>query len=709
MSGDVRAWPGAPAPLGATWDGEGVNFAIFSANATTIALCLFDDDDREIARVPLVERDQGVWHAYLPDARPGQRYGYRVDGPYAPERGHRFNPAKLLVDPYARALSDPGRFGPSLFGYETNGNGEPPDDAVPSRSDSAAAAPKSVVVESAFTWGDDRPPRTPWSRTVIYECHVRGLTARHPEVPPRLRGTYLGLATDPVIQHLQSLGVTAVELLPTHQAMTDGHLAARGLTNYWGYNTLAFFAPDVRYATAGGGSQVAEFKTMVKRLHRAGIEVILDVVYNHTAEGDHLGPTLSFRGIDNAVYYRIDGGNPRGYVDVTGCGNTLNLPHPRVTQLVMDSLRYWVEEMHVDGFRFDLAPALARAADVRARSDAFFEVVRQDPVLSRVKLIAEPWDLGPHGDWGGAFPAGWSEWNGRYRDGVRRFWSGEHGRVADLASRLSASSDLFGPNGRNADASINFVTCHDGFTLRDLVSYERKHNEANGEDNRDGTNDNWSRNWGVEGPTAAVEVLRMRARTQRNLLATLAFSQGVPMLLAGDEMQRTQLGNNNAYCQDNALGWIDWDLDESARDLLAFTRRVFALRAANPVLRRRSFFHGRELSGTGFKDVAWLRADGQELTELDWHDPKLFTLGMLIHGQATDEKDDRGRPVVGKTLLLLVNGGDRPRAFTLPHLGRPGDWHELVDTARATPRRPKNDVVNLLGHSLVVLRYEDRR
>jgi isoamylase len=703
---DVRVWPGAPQPLGATWDGEGVNFAIFSANATAIELSLFDGSDRETARVPLVERDQGVWHAYLPDVRPGQRYGYRVHGPYDPERGHRFNPRKLLVDPYARALSDAGRFGPALYGFDP---AEPEDDLVPSAIDSAAAAPKSIVVESAFTWGDDRPPRIPWSRTVVYECHVKGLTARHPDVPAPLRGTYLGLATDPVIQHLQSLGVTTVELLPIHQSIVDRYLAARGLTNYWGYNTLAFFAPDVRYATAGGGAQVAEFKTMVKRLHRAGLEVILDVVYNHTGEGDQRGPTVSLRGIDNAVYYRLDPSHPRYYVDVTGCGNALNLPHPRATQLVLDSLRYWVEEMHVDGFRFDLAPALGRGANVDARSDAFFEMVRQDPILSRVKLIAEPWDLGPGGDWGGAFPAGWSEWNGRFRDGVRRFWRGESGRVADLASRLSGSSDLFGPNGRNADASINFVTCHDGFTMRDLVSYEHKHNEANGEENRDGTNDNWSRNWGVEGPTAAVEVLRQRASIQRNLLATLAFAQGVPMLLAGDEMHHTQHGNNNAYCQDSELSWIDWNLDESARELLAFTRQLFAIRAANPVLRRRSFFHGRELSGTGLKDVAWLRPDGQELTELDWHDPQAYVLGMLIHGQATDEKDDHGRPVVGRTLLLLVNGGARPRAFTLPRLGRPGDWRELVHTTGTTPRAIRNGVVNLLGHSLVLLRYEDPR
>ena len=705
---DVRVWPGAPQPLGATWDGEGVNFALFSAHATAIELCLFDNVDgaRETARVPLVEREQGVWHAYLPDARPGQRYGYRVHGPYDPEHGHRFNPAKLLVDPYARALSNPGRFEPSLFGYDADA---PEGDATPSPTDSAATAPKSIVVESAFTWGDDRPPRIPWSRTVIYECHVKGLTARHPDVPARLRGTYLGLATDPVIEHLQSLSVTAVELLPIHQSIVDRYLAARGLTNYWGYNTLAFFAPDGRYATARDGAQVAEFKTMVKRLHRAGLEVILDVVYNHTGEGDQLGPTLSLRGIDNAVYYRLDPANPRHYVDVTGCGNTLNLPHPRTTQLVLDSLRYWVEEMHVDGFRFDLAPVLGRRSEIGTRSDGFFEMVRQDPVLSRVKLIAEPWDLGPGGDWGGAFPAGWSEWNGRFRDGVRRFWRGDGGRVADLASRLSGSSDLFGPNGRSAHASINFVTCHDGFTLRDLVSYEQKHNEANGEDNRDGTHDNWSRNWGVEGPTAAVKVLRQRASAQRNLLATLAFSQGVPMLLAGDEMHHTQQGNNNGYCQDSELTWLDWNLDETARELLAFTRQVFAIRSANPVLRRRSFFHGRELSGTSLKDVAWLRPNGQELTELDWYDPETHVLGMLIHGQATDEKDDRGRPVIGRTLLLLVNGGARPRAFTLPRLDRPGTWHQLLHTARAGSRTVKTEAINLLGHSLILLRYEDHR
>jgi isoamylase len=704
MTNDVRVWPGAPQPLGATWDGEGVNFALFSAHATAIELCLFDGaDDAETARVPLVERDQGVWHAYLPDARPGQRYGYRVHGPWDPARGHRFNPQKLLVDPYARALSDAGRFGPALFAYDRE------DVRAPSPLDSAAVAPKSIVVESAFTWGDDRPPRVPWTRTVLYECHVKGLTALHPDVPARLRGTYLGLATDPIIQHLQQLGVTAVELLPIHQTIVDRHLFARGLTNYWGYNTLAFFAPDGRFATAGGGAQVAEFKTMVKRLHRAGIEVILDVVYNHTGEGDHLGPTLSLRGIDNAIYYRLEGDDPRGYVDVTGCGNTLNLPHPRVAQLVLDSLRYWVEEMHVDGFRFDLAPALGRGTAIDSRSDAFFDMVRQDPVLARVKLIAEPWDLGPGGDWGGAFPAGWSEWNGRYRDGMRRFWRGDAGRVADLASRLSGSSDMFEPGGRSADASVNFVTCHDGFTLRDLVTYEEKHNEANGEDNRDGTDANWSRNWGVEGPTAAVDVLRQRAAIQRALLATLAFSQGVPMLLAGDEIGHSQGGNNNAYCQDSELSWIDWDLDEPARELLAFTRQVFAIRAANPVLRRRGFFHGRELSGTGLKDVAWLRPDGQEMTELDWHDPHVHVLGMLIHGQATDEKDDHGRPVIGRTLLLLLNGGERPRAFTLPRLGRPGDWHELLHTARPGTRTVKTDVVNLLGHSLVLLRYEDRR
>ncbi len=696
----IRVWPGSPAPLGATWDGEGVNFALFSEHATAVDLCLFDDetDAIETARIRLTERQESVWHAYLPDVRPGQLYGYRVHGPYAPERGHRFNAAKLLVDPYAKAICGPTRWSTALLGYVVGR----PDDASPSFADSATVAPKSVVVESAFTWGDDRPPRTPWNRTVIYECHVKGLTVGHPDVPPPLRGTYLGLATDPIIQHLLSLGVTAVEPLPVHHAISEPALTERGLANFWGYSTLGYFAPDPRYATGARGEQVVEFKTMVKRLHRAGIEVILDVVYNHSGEGDHRGPTLSLRGIDNAIYYRLERENPARYVDFTGCGNTLNAAHPRTIQLIMDSLRYWVEEMHVDGFRFDLAPVLARGP-------AFMDIVRQDPVLGRVKLIAEPWDLGPAGDHSGHFPTGWAEWNGRYRDGVRRFWRGDAGQVANLAYRLSGSSDLYAASGRDAYASVNFVTCHDGFTLHDLVSYEQKHNHANGEENRDGTNDNWSRNWGAEGPTDASAVVRTRERIKRNFLATLAFSQGVPMLAAGDELGKTQQGNNNAYCQDNERSWIDWRLDERQSALLRFARHVFALRSQNPVLRRRSFFHGRPIAEGAIKDVAWLHPDGREMTQEDWSDPRAHLLGMLIHGQATDEKDDRGRPVVGMTLLLLLNGGPRASSFLLPQVAGPGRWRELVHTARPRARDVKGPSVTVTAHALVLLRYEEPR
>jgi len=702
----VRVWPGGPAPLGATWDGEGVNFALYSEHATAVELCLFDHpaDARESARVPLTERQECVWHAYLPDVRPGQLYGYRIYGPYMPEEGHRFNPAKLLVDPYAKAICGPRAWSDAFLGYWPD---DRRGDVDANPEDSAAAAPKCVVVESAFSWGDDRPPRIPWSRTIIYECHVKGLTIRHPDVPEPLRGTFLGFATDPIIQHLLTLGVTAVELLPVHHPVIDRDLVQRGLTNYWGYNTLGFFAPDVRYATGCHSEQVAEFKTMVKRLHRAGIEVILDVVYNHTGEGNHLGPTLSLRGIDNAVYYRLSPSNRREYVDYTGCGNTLNMLHQRTIQLVMDSLRYWVTEMHVDGFRFDLAPVLARG-DTTTQG-AFLDVVRQDPVLSRVKLIAEPWDLGPAGDHSGHFPTGWAEWNGRYRDTVRRFWRAEAGQIPDLAYRLSGSSDLYAANGRTAHASINFVTCHDGFTLHDLVSYESKHNEANGENNRDGSDYNCSRNWGVEGPTEASGIVRTRDRTKRNFLATLAFSQGVPMLAAGDEMGRTQGGNNNAYSQDNEISWVDWSLDERKRALLRFTRHVFSQRSANPVLRRRGFFHGRPLAESGLKDVAWLHPEGREMSQDDWADPRAHVLGMLIHGQATDEKDDRGRPVVGKTLLLLMNGGARSCAFALPKLERPGSWHELVNTARPSAREVKTEAVTLTAHALILLRYEEPR
>jgi glycogen operon protein len=703
----MRIWPGAPYPLGATWDGEGVNFALFSENAAGVELCLFNGPDSggEAARIVLRERTNNVWHAYLPDVRPGQLYGYRVHGPYAPERGHRFNPAKLLLDPYAKAISGPIPVSDRLFGYKVN---DPALDLSKDEQDSAGDLPKCVVIDSAFTWGDDRPPLTPWNRTVIYECHVRGLTVRHPGVAEQIRGTYLALASEPIIEHLLKLGVTAVELLPIHHALTEPKLAKRGLTNYWGYATIGYLAPDSRFATGGLGEQVREFKMMVRALHRVGIEVILDVVYNHTGEGDQLGPTVAFRGIDNVSYYHLDPKNPRLYVDFTGTGNTLNVQNPRAMQLMMDSLRYWVQEMHVDGFRFDLAPALARELYEVNRLAWSFEIIQQDPVLSRVKLIAEPWDLGAGGYQVGNFPTGWAEWNGRYRDSVRRFWRGDAGQLADLGYRLSGSSDLYNRSGRNPYASINFVTCHDGFSLQDLVSYNQKHNEANAEDGRDGTDENYSANWGVEGPSEAVQIMRIRERMKRNVMATLAFAQGVPMISHGDELSRTQRGNNNAYCQDNEITWVDWSLDDRDRAFLEFARQVFAIRAANPVLRRRTFFRGGPVGANGEKDVAWLRPDGQEMSEGDWRDAENRVLGMLIHGEATDEVDERGRPIHGATLLLLLNASSASCYFTLPAMDRPGVWSELANTSRRGPRTAKGAGVSLEAQSLILLRHEPR-
>ncbi|HEX6534224.1 MAG TPA: glycogen debranching protein GlgX [Gemmatimonadaceae bacterium] len=701
----MRVWPGQPYPLGATWDGEGVNFAIFSENAVGVELCLFNsaDDARESDRVWMVERSDQVWHCYLPDVRPGQLYGYRVHGPYDPEHGHRFNPHCLLIDPYAKAITGTIKWSNALFAYKV---GSPRADLEMSVTDSAAGMPKCVVVDGAFTWSDDRPPRTPWNRTVIYECHVKGMTMRHPLVPERLRGTYLALASDPIIEHLQSLGVTAVELLPVHHYAVDRNLAERGLTNYWGYNSVGFLAPDIRYAVSGRrGEQVGEFKSMVKTLHSAGIEVILDVVYNHTAEGNHLGPTLSLRGIDNAAYYRLDPEHPRFYVDFTGCGNSLNMQHPRTIQLIMDSLRYWVTEMHVDGFRFDLAPVLARELSEVNRLSAFFDIIHQDPVLSRVKLIAEPWDIGPGGYQVGNFPIGWAEWNGQYRDDVRRFWRGDPGIVNVVASRLSGSSDIYQWSNRAPYASINFITAHDGFTLRDLVSYEHKHNEENGEENRDGHDENFSRNWGVEGPTDDPKVLRRRARVMRAMMATLAFSQGVPMLSHGDEVLRTQRGNNNAYAQDNDITWVNWTLGPRQRMMLEFTRRVFAIRRENPVLRRRGFFRGQVVNAAGAKDLSWIRPDGQEMTDADWHDGDSHALGMLIHGEAADEIDDRGRPIRGDTLLLVMSNLEGEQTFALPAMERAGAWEILVDSARADCAGPAGSPVVLAPFSLMLLRY----
>jgi glycogen operon protein len=703
----LRVWPGTPHPLGASWDGEGVNFALFSENATAVELCLFakPEDAEPIARIAMPAATDRVWHAYLPDVRPGALYGYRVDGPWKPEAGHRFNPAKLLLDPYAKAISGTIKWTDELYGYRI---GDRHEDLVPDRRDSAGAMPKSVVIDQAFTWGDDRPPKVPLNRTVIYECHVKGMTARHPGVPEHLRGTYLGLASDPILDHLTNLGVTAVELLPVHHFTSDRHLVERGLRNYWGYNTIGYFAPHVGYALGGLGQQVGEFKSMVRTFHRAGIEVILDVVYNHTGEGNHLGPTLSFRGIDNSVYYRLLAEDRRYHVDFTGTGNSLNIMHPRTMALIMDSLRYWVTDMHVDGFRFDLAPVLVRGYE-GGQPSAFFEIVQQDPVLSNVKLIAEPWDVGPDGYQLGRFPRGWSEWNGAFRDNVRRFWRGDPGQVPELASRLTGSSDIYAPSGRRTYASVNFVTCHDGFTLNDLVSYEHKRNEANGEDNRDGADDNHSRNWGVEGFSDTVRIQRMRDRMKRNFLTTLMFSQGVRMILGGDEIGRTQAGNNNAYCQDNEISWLDWEVDPPAVDLCEFLRGLIRIVKTNPILRRRDFLTGEVLPGTRTKDVTWVRPDGTEMAPEDWADPENRSIGLLLVGRAADELDPRGRVARGETLLLLLNAATRSRPWTLPRMEWPGRWDELLNTAR--PGQWGHPIsgtqVNLTAHTSVLLRHSE--
>ena len=658
--------------------------------------------------MPVRESTNQVWHVYLPEARPGLRYGYRVHGPWAPAEGHRFNPAKLLLDPYARAIEGEVRWDDTVFGYRVGA-----DDLTLDDRDSAPAVPRSVVVDTAFTWGDDRPPRTPWSETVIYEVHVRGFTRRHPEVPEALRGTYAGLASPPVVDYLRRLGVTAVELMPVHAFVTDRILLERGLTNYWGYNSIGFFAPEGRYASTGRpGRQVAEFKTMVKTLHQAGIEVILDVVYNHTAEGNHLGPTLAFRGIDNAAYYRLTE-DRRYYMDYTGCGNTLNMTHPRTLQLIMDSLRYWIQEMHVDGFRFDLASALARELHDVDRLGAFFDIIHQDPVISQVKLIAEPWDLGEGGYQVGNFPVLWAEWNGIYRDTVRAFWKGDAGQAGAMAYRLTGSSDLYGRGGRRPWASINFVTAHDGFTLHDLVSYNTKHNEANGEDNRDGHDHNLSWNHGVEGPTDDPAVVALRERQKRNFLATLLLSQGVPMLLHGDEVGRTQQGNNNAYCQDNELTWQDWRIEGPARALLAFTRTLIALRRAHPVFRRSRFFYGRRLHGAEVKDLTWFRPDGKEMGEEDWANPETRCFGLRLAGDALDEQDAWGRPVRDDTLLLVLNAHWEPVGFVLPAHRAGLRWELLLDTREPTGRRRRRplragEVYPLEARSLALLRLRGR-
>jgi isoamylase len=705
----MRVWTGQPYPLGATWDGIGVNFALFSEHATAVELCLFDSPyaGRETVRIPLTERTDQVWHAYLPDVRPGQLYGYRVHGPYDPGRGHRFNPAKVVMDPYAKAVGRRIRWHESMFGYTV---GDPQADLSKDERDSAAYAPLGAVIDPSFTWGGDRPPRRPWHETVIYELHVRGFTKRHPDVPEELRGTYLGLVSEPALDHLVSLGVTAVELMPIHHHLDEWHLVQRKLSNYWGYNTLAYFAPDLRYSVSRTPLEsVREFKMMVRALHAAGLEVILDVVYNHTAEGNHLGPTVSLRGIDNLSYYRLQASNPRFYEDFTGCGNTLNMRHPRVLQLIMDSLRYWVIEMHVDGFRFDLASALARELHAVDKLGAFFDIIHQDPVLSQVKLIAEPWDLGEGGYQVGNFPVGWTEWNAKYRDSVRRFWRGDGGQLSELATRLAGSSDLYEHSGRRPYASVNFVTSHDGFTLQDLVSYNEKHNEANGEGNRDGEPNNLSFNFGVEGPTDDPAIVEARERQKRNFMATLLLSQGVPMIASGDELSATHLGNNNPYCQDNELTWLSWELTPAKRQFLEFVRRLIAFRKRHPVLRRRRFFQGRAIRGAGVKDLAWFDATGREMTDEKWNAPHVGCLGVRLAGDAIDERDERGNPIVDDTLLLLLNAQAGAVPFTLPGTPAEGAWVTVFDTARPreAPRRLRGaDTYPLQPRSVAVLRLD---
>ena len=704
---DIQVLPGRPAPLGATWDGQGVNFALYAEHADAVDLCLFDarEPDREVACLRLAEVTRHVWHGYVKGIRPGQLYGYRVHGPWQPEQGLRFNPAKLLIDPYARALAGQVDWSAPVFGYAIGGAD---GDLGRDDQDSAAGVPKGVVVEPYFDWEGDRAPRTPLHRSVIYEVHVKGFTARHPELPEAVRGTYAALASDPVIDHLKQLRVTAVELLPVHAFVDDHYLVEKGLRNYWGYNTINFFSPDARYASVGDrGEQVAEFKAMVKALHRAGIEVIIDVVYNHTAEGNHLGPTFSFKGIANPTYYRLMHDQPRYYMDYTGTGNSVNAENPQVLKLIMDSLRYWVLEMHVDGFRFDLAATLAREGAGPDRLSSFFDIIHQDPVLSQVKLIAEPWDVGLGGYQVGNFPVLWAEWNDKYRDTVRRFWRGEHGQMSHLGYRITGSSDLYGDDGRSPNASINFVTAHDGFTLHDLVSYDHEHNQANGEENRDGHSENISHNYGVEGETDDPEIVALRERQKRNFLATLLFSQGVPMLCGGDELGRTQQGNNNAYCQDNEISWYDWDLDDRRRDLLEFTRRAVHLRHRHPALRRRKYFQGRPIHGHDIKDIVWFRPDGREMKHEEWQAGWVRAVGLRLDGRALDERNENGEPVVDDDLLLLLNAAPEPVEFTIPEAFSAGDWRlELATVAGVRECVAPGETLTVPGRALLLLAHD---
>ncbi|MFT7464242.1 MAG: isoamylase [Pseudohongiellaceae bacterium] len=720
MSDPVRSQPGRPAPLGAHWDGSGVNFAVHAPDATAVTVCLFVDrhDAHPAHELQLLERSASIWHGYLPGFGPGLAYGLRVDGPWDPARGLRFNRHKLLVDPHALALSGSVRWADALFGHV------PGQLSIRNDVDSAPFVPRSLVVEPRFDWQGDTAPRTPWHQSVIYECHVQHLTAAHPDVPPELRGTYLGLCSAPILEHLHSLGVTAVELLPVHARVSEHALVQRGLENSWGYNTLGFFAADARFASADDGRQVAEFQQMVKTLHSAGIEVILDMVYNHTCEADLQGPTVSWRGLDNGGYYHHEADNPAQMIDVTGCGNSVDASGSPGLRMIMDSLRHWVEVMHVDGFRFDLAGTLGRPRGAGPPDGRFFDIVSQDPLLARTKLIAEPWDCRADGHIQGGLPSKWSEWNGRYRDRVRQFWRGDHGQRAALASRISGSADLVAGATRR---SINFITCHDGFTLADLVSYESKHNEANGEENRDGSNDNNSCHWGVEGPTDELSITALRERARRNMVATLLLSCGVPMLLSGDELSHSQQGNNNSYCQSGEDAHLSWNLNQSQSDFLAFVRHVSAVARQHPILRRKQHFTGEHNPALRGKDLSWIRAAGSELHNSDWDDESDLVLGALLVGSAVDSEgnttihdpagaplpslDHRAQPHAEADLMLLLNGSVDAQQFELPERGRAHGWTRLVDTdnpARHGTKQPTNpSTVELPAHSLILLRLDE--
>lgn len=703
----INVFPGDPFPLGATWDGKGVNFALYAEQATEVELCLFAhvDDDVEQTQVKMLERTHQIWHVYIPDLKPGQLYGFRVHGPYEPKEGLRFNPNKLLLDPYAKAINGTFKWSDELFGYVV---GHEDEDLSFSETDSAPFVPKAVVIDSSYDWEGDKAPKVAYHNTIIYEAHVKGLTQLHPEVPEEIRGSYAALAHPSIIKHLQDLGITAIELMPVHQFLDDRYLVDRGVGNYWGYNTIGFFAPDSRYSSAGAdGAQVREFKDMVKALHKAGIEVILDVVYNHTAEGNHMGPTLSFKGIDNTSYYRLTE-DKRYYMDYTGTGNTLNANLPSVLRLMMDSLRYWILEMHVDGFRFDLAATLARGLHEVDKLSSFFDIIFQDPVISQVKLIAEPWDVGEGGYQVGNFPPGWAEWNGIYRDSIRKYWKSEEGMLANLALRFTGSPDLYLNDYRRPTASINFITAHDGYTLHDLVSYEEKHNMDNGEEGRDGCDDNFSWNCGAEGPTDDGAINALRDRQKRNLLTTLFVSQGVPMLLAGDELGRTQNGNNNAYCQDNEISWINWA--QVDQPLYEFTKKLIDMRKKHPTFCRKNWFQGKPIKGLGVEDIAWFLADGSEVTEDQWREDHAKTLAIYLNGRSLKLIGPKGEKIVDGTFYLIFNAHVEPVTFKLPAQKYAKDWTKVLDTAENIANEPSGGFapeqeIEVQAHAIVILKH----